>query len=318
MASKKSPRKTDEAPVHLVGNQFNNERFNKVVQKAIRSKEFKSIQEMNDFLEQFTSGRTLDELMADVEMTPEDSAQELAYQAMDAKDKRSAMRLAKKALALDPANVDANMVLIDCTAKSDEQQVDLMREALARAEKKLGRKFFSENKGYFWGMNETRPYMRARSELAFLLIELERIDEAIVECEGLLELNPNDNQGMRDVLLGLYLRQRDGKKARKLLSRYKESMFAVWCYGQLLECLLSGNTSGAERALQKAKSVNPHVLDFLAGQRKLRDSGHGAYSIGSEEEAVHCLKMLGPAFLANPKALEWIVERVLGWPRRIR
>lgn len=318
MASKKRTAKTEEPLAHLEGSQFNNERLNQIVSKVMREKDFASIEEANAFLQEFTSGSRLDDLMANVEMTPEESAQELAYQAMDANDKRSAMRLAKKALALDPANIDATMVLIDCTAKSDEQQADLMHEALRRAEKNLGPKFFSENKGYFWGMNETRPYMRARCELVFLLIELGRIGEAIVECEGMLDLNPNDNQGMRDVLLGLYLQQHDAKKARKLLSQYKESMFAVWCYGQLLESLLSGNTPGAERALQRAKSVNPHVLAFLTGQRKLRDSGRGAYSMGSEEEAVHCLKMLGPAFMANPKALEWLAERVLGWPRRIR
>ena len=282
----------------------------------MREKDFASIEEANTFLHEFTAGRRLEDIMANVEMTPEESAQELAYQAMEAQDRPSAMRLAKEALALDPANVDASMVLINCTAESDEQQVELMREALARTEKKLGARFFSENKGHFWGINETRPYMRARCELVFLLMQLERIDEAIVECEGVLDLNPNDNQGMRDVLLGLYLQQRDTKKARKLMSRYKESMFAVWCYGQLLECLLSRNTSGAERALQRAKNVNPHVADFLIGRRKLIDTGHGAYSMGSEEEAVHCLKMLGPAFLANPKALEWIAERVLGWPKR--
>ncbi|NUM52118.1 MAG: hypothetical protein HUU46_00595 [Candidatus Hydrogenedentes bacterium] len=316
MAREKNSKKAAASQGRLQGSQFNNERFNSIVAKALEKKDFKSIEEANQFLQESMAGRGLDELMGAIEMTAEESAQELAYQAMDAQDERSAIRLAKQALALDPLNVDASMVVIGCTAKTQEEKVDLIRETLERAKQKLGPKFFAENKGHFWGKIETRPYMRARCDLVYVLTELDRIDEAIVECESMLELNPNDNQGMREVLLGLYLRQRDTKKARKLMSRYKEPMFAVWCYGQLLECLLSRNISGAERALQRARSVNPHVADFLIGRRELRDSGFGSYSMGSEEEAVHCLNMLGPAFLAHPQSIEWIAARVLGWPLR--
>jgi len=43
-------------------------------------------------------------------------------------------------------------------------------------------------------------------ELAQLLRGAGRAEDAICHFEALLELNPNDNQGVRDILLGCYLR----------------------------------------------------------------------------------------------------------------
>ena len=47
--------------------------------------------------------------------------------------------------------------------------------------------------------------MRARLNLAGLLRAVGLEQDAITHFEALLELNPNDNQGVRDLLLGSYL-----------------------------------------------------------------------------------------------------------------
>src|SRR5439155_1134639 len=87
-----------------------------------------------------------------------------------------------------------------------------------------GREFQSveESKGHFWGMLEARPYMRARQQLADLLLDAGRVSEAIGHFEALLALNPNDNQGVRDILLGCYLAGDDLDGARRLLRVYDE------------------------------------------------------------------------------------------------
>jgi hypothetical protein len=43
----------------------------------------------------------------------------------------------------------------------------------------LGEEYFRDNQGYFWGLFETRPYMRAREGLAGMLWQMGRKQEAL-------------------------------------------------------------------------------------------------------------------------------------------
>lgn len=51
-------------------------------------------------------------------------------------------------------------------------------------------------------------------------------------------LNPNDNQGLRDKLLHLYLRERRIEDALKLAARYPDD-FSATCYGHVLALFMS-------------------------------------------------------------------------------
>ncbi len=123
---------------------------------------------------------------------------------MEASSKRQALTLAKQALAIDPDCVDALVILAQATTRSVEKLIEGMEAAVAAGERSLGAQYFEENKGHFWGLIETRPYMRARSVLAHLLLEKEQTDKAIAHFEAMIALNSNDNQGLRYVLLGCY------------------------------------------------------------------------------------------------------------------
>ncbi|HXY17585.1 MAG TPA: tetratricopeptide repeat protein [Gaiellaceae bacterium] len=74
---------------------------------------------------------------------------------------------------------------------------DSRSPSVAAGERALGPRIFAEGAGYFWGLVETRPYMRARAALAALLWKLGRREEALEHARELLRLNPNDNQGIR-------------------------------------------------------------------------------------------------------------------------
>src|SRR5438876_1676107 len=134
-------------------------------------------------------------------LSPQQEAQELAYRAMEAPTHKRALTLAQQARARDPDCVDALVTLAAASARSVEDLIAGLEKAVEVGERSLGAKCFEENKGHFWGMLETRPYMRARQQLADLLLDAGRVSEAIGHFEALLALNPNDNQGVRDILL---------------------------------------------------------------------------------------------------------------------
>ena len=83
------------------------------------------------------------------------------------------------------------------TEESIENACKFYKQGLEAGKKAIGEKEFNELKGHFWMAHETRPYMRAKAGLASCLFFMRRYDEAIKHYQEMLELNPNDNQGVR-------------------------------------------------------------------------------------------------------------------------
>ena len=55
-------------------------------------------------------------------------------------------------------------------------------------------------KGDFWSFIETRPYMRAKAQLTDELWAAGFAEESIKHYKDMIELNPNNNQGVRYIL----------------------------------------------------------------------------------------------------------------------
>jgi len=196
------------------------------LQKAMEGKNFANTAEANTFLQALLASGLAGSLLDNVPLSFKDEAQELAFDAMEADDDAQAMKLAKRALRKDPDCVDALVVLAEIESDSPRKLIACLQHAAAAGERSLGAKFIEENKGDFWSIIETRPYMRALEQLAGLL-RAEGINlDAIRHFENMLALNPNDNQGVRDPLLGLYLATDNLEGARNLLQRYKNDSMA--------------------------------------------------------------------------------------------
>ncbi len=187
-----------------------------------------------------------------------------------------------------------------------EDQVDYYAQGVHAGERALGSECFAQNVGHFWGITATRPYMRARFGLAESLTALGRTDEAIEHYQELLRLNPNDNQGVRYVLMPKLLATgRDVEAARLLKSSDEES--ANWAYARaLLAFRLSGRSAAASRELRQAIRVNPHVPELLCSDKPLPHPR--PYSPGSFEEAVNCAVEMQGTFQATVGALDWVAD----------
>jgi len=102
--------------------------------------------------------------------------------------------------------VDALHMLAEIESKWQRDFVIGVKKAIEAGRRDLGEEYSRENKGHFWAMIETRPFMRAMGALAESLADNEyHLDEAIAVHEEMLDLNPSDNQGIRYGLLGCYL-----------------------------------------------------------------------------------------------------------------
>ncbi len=240
------------------------------------------------------------------------TAQELAYDAMEAGDEVEAARLCRKALQVYPDCADALSMLADIECEWLKDYVEAKRRAVEAGRRSLGEDYIQQMKGWFWLELDTRPYMRALAGLADALRQWgqpEHVDEAIGIYERMLELNPNDNQGVRDPLAGCYLQRKRYGDAARLLKRYKNDWMAVSCWARVLLIYATEGEKKAAALLKKARQQNRYVEPYLTGGKRRPRTRPGYYSPGEDTGAVFCADTLWEAWKKHPEARRWLKEQ---------
>lgn len=213
-------------------------------------------------------------------------AQDLAWEAWEARNPATRVRLAREALDISPLCADAWVILAMETAKTDEEAHDFYLRGVAAGKEALGADMFEEEVGDFWGIVETRPYMRARHRLAETLWKLGRHGEAIDHLNDMLRLNPNDNQGIRYRLAGFLMTLKRDAELEKLLADYPDDGGMGWLYTAALAAFRrGGETQESTTRLRKALEINPHIPAYLTQQRKLPRKRASYLEWGGEDEA---------------------------------
>jgi hypothetical protein len=237
-----------------------------------------------------------------------DRADEVLERAFDAASPREAVRTALLALEASPLCADAYVVLAQNGRYDGHEALHLWRTGLAAAEVCL-KDSFKRYKGEFWGFIETRPYMRAKHGLAMALITLGQRREAIVHLAEMLELNPNDNQGARYVLLECYMADRKDKAAWQLMGQYPDEASAWFAWSAaLLTFRQSGAGTESAAALATALESNQHVPAFLTGKRKMPKQLPDAYQHGEADEAQLYARGAALAWAVTEGAINWLKE----------
>ncbi|WP_460021429.1 hypothetical protein [Magnetospira thiophila] len=242
---------------------------------------------------------------------PLDRAQELMFDAWECAAKRDRVALAKQALKLSELCADAWSLLAQEAAKTIIEAHGYLEKAVAAGEaavrQELGPDAFEEEEGHFWGILETRPYMRARAALAECLWDMGARDDAVAHWRDMLRLCPGDNLGIRHILGPKLLDLNQLATARALLEEYEEPDFAEWGYSYaLLQFKQGGTTSGATKALKAAIKNNPHVPAYLLGAKRLPKTMPAGYALGSKEEAVLYVINAVETWTSTKGALIWL------------
>jgi tetratricopeptide (TPR) repeat protein len=239
--------------------------------------------------------------------TPLDKAQELMYQAFGTPDPEERARLAKQALDLCPDCADAYVLLAEHT-KSRKEALELFEKGVAAGERALGPKAFQEDVGHFWGLLETRPYMRAREGLASKLWTMGRRDEAIKHLQDMLRLNPGDNQGVRYTLAGWLLAEGRDEELARLLKEYDEGS-ANWAYTKALVAFRqNGDTPETRKLLKVAQKANKYIPAYLLGRKPLPQERPSYYSPGDQNEAVFYVGSALSGWKETRGATAWLKE----------
>jgi len=232
-------------------------------------------------------------------------AQDLIYEAWESPPRR-ALALANEALEVSEDCADAYCILAR-GARSLDEATQFYRQGVVAGERAIGAQAFEEDVGHFWGLLETRPYMRARAGLAASLWMAGGEAEAVGHYRDMLRLNPGDNQGLRYVLLGCLLQMEAWDEAEKLYAGYEDDAMATWSYSRaLLDFQRQGDTPAARDALSQAVSANAHVPAYLLGEKEVPSVLPTYHGFGDENEAIHYVADHEPAWMMVPGALPWL------------
>ena len=286
------------------------EKILKELTKHLDSLEIESEEELNKETQKFLEKLNKDEI--NFEDTPEYESDELLEEAFEADTEKEARNLAKKALEVYPDNIDAQVFL----ANMEKNPVNRLKQldwAIEKARKILEEKnFFEEdNIGHFWGIIETRPYMRARHSRLEELMMMGRYKEAVKESEELLRLCENDNLGVRSVLIGLYCYFEEFDKCEKLHKQYKEDYTISMLLPTAIMYYKKSDYKKAEKMLKEIDEINPFIAEYFVGEVDFDSEDNPEYySIGSEEEAYITFKENFYLIASVPSFTQFVVEKL--------
>lgn len=282
------------------------------LRKLMEKQEFASVEDANAYLQNLlrSTGGVIPHPEPE---TPLERAEEVANAAELASTRAARAKLARQALSLSPDCASALLVLVE-DEDHPVKKLALLEQAVAAGYRAIGPESFVEyeREGAFWGMIETRPYMRAASQWAELVWVMGNRRGAITEFQRLLKLNPGDNQGLR-YMLAFCLLEEQTESARAtldgLLAAYPDDAACSWDYSRaLLAFQRHGPSPKSNAALKHAIKANRFVPAYLLGDKDLPDEMPSHIGFGDQSEAVDYVGFAVNAWAQTPGAIAWLSQ----------
>lgn len=273
-----------------------NNKLNNMLNEFLENSDIENEEDIQKYLDEFIVKYNNDDI--EYENTPLDDAYDLLEKASNAKTKKEAISLAKKAYNTSSACFDAKLFLFDLeenTVKANK----ILDDSLAFEKKRLETDGFfdDDNIGHFYGIYETRPYIRGLYIKARTLSEAGKYKKAVEVCKEILRLNNKDNTGARYMLMALYALLEEEKSMLDLYKRYKEEHLEMLFPIFVLYYKKEDNTK-AKKYLDKINKANKNFVKFYKGNIKLEDNIiPGCYFKGEASEVF--MYMEDYAFLAD-------------------
>lgn len=270
-----------------------------------------------DFDETFNEFVMFKGLMPELNKTEDDAENVYDYLelAQYATSKKKALQYAKKALELEPNNLDAEVMVAELSTSSVEKLLDKYESLLEKEAKKLEQESYFEDIGDFWVIFETRPYMRLYYSYVQSLIDCGRIKSAVKHSSEMLRLCKNDNLGIRYRLMNLYTYLEDEESAIELFNRYEQEDSAMFLIPLSILYYKQGDLKKSAKYLKELKNTNKDTLEFFKGlssgdmefMEKGNLYGYAPYTIGELIEEFNENLLL---FLSSKTYFDWAFKKL--------
>ena len=266
-----------------------NNKLNNMINEFLANTDAKNEDELNEQLQKFIKKYNAGEV--DYTNTILDDAYELLEMAENTKSKRQAIKYAKEAYEMYPDCFDA--LLFQVHLEDDPlKRMELLDEGLEfEKDRLIDEKYFDkDNIGHFYGIFETRPYIRGLYAKADYLILDGKIKQARDICKEILKLNENDNTGARYLLMAIYAYLEEENDMLELYKRYPEEDLEM-LFPLFILYYKQGNDKKAKEYLDRINKANPHFIKFFKGtMEENNDIPYRYYAKGDSSEVIMYFK----------------------------
>ena len=285
-------------------------KFNNMLQEFLKNNNVENIDEANEKLQEFIKMYNDGEI--EYENTPLDDAYEILEEAQNAKTEKEAIKLAKKAYEKSKECFDA--ILFQCDLEENGiKRMKLLDDGLEFEKNRLTKEkyFDKENIGHFYGIFETRPYIRGLVIKAEYLLQEGKLSQAKNICKEVLRLNENDNMGARYLLMAIYATLEEENDMLKLYKKYPEEdlemIFPLFALYYKL-----GNDKKAKEYLNRVDKCNSNFVKFFNGTiKKSKKVEPGCYSRGDSSEIFMYLDRYDYLLITMPKLHEYVIDNLM-------
>ncbi len=260
-------------------------KLNNMINDFLANTDAKDGEELNEKLQEFIKKYNDGEI--EYENTKLDDAYELLEKAENAKSKTQAIKYAKEAYKMCSDCFDAILFQVDLEDnplkrwKLLEEGLEFERDRLEKQEY-----FNKDNIGHFYGLFETRPYIRGLYAKANYLILDGKIKQARDVCKEILKLNENDNTGARYLLMAIYAYLEEENDMLKLYKKYTEENLEM-LFPLFILYYKQGNDKKAKEYLDRINKANPDFIKFFKGTMKEnKNVPEGYFSVGDSSEVI--------------------------------
>ena len=269
------------------------EKLFKELNKYLEDKDCQSEEEMNALIEQFIQQHNAN--LTFKETTPEnaETADDYLELAESAKTKKKKLEFAQKALESDADCLDAEVMILELTSKVDDDSI-----------------------GDFWGILETRPYMRLLYKLVTALKECGMYRKASEICQEMLRLCSNDNLGIRYTLMHLYAHLEDEAGANILREQFADDNSSQMLLPLSVLYYKTGDADKALDYLKQLRKLNKDTYKFFKAGVKdqledlMLNMNHYSYRPNTADELVVAFSNNPYLYVSTPGYIEWALRKL--------
>jgi len=162
-----------------------------------------------------------------------------------------------------------------------------------------------------WGVLENRPFLRCTHALALCFFDGGNLAKGIELFEFIISVNPNDNQGIRAVLVEGYLKTGNYRAVLDICNKYKGDITVELTYGGPYALYKLGDKGKATLLLRQAIGFSPKVAKELLKKRHTPPKSlyPDRYTVGGDDEAFYYWERSGILW-EDPEMKQWLAQNV--------
>jgi len=212
-----------------------------------------------------------------------------AYEAQEDGDMETAEAMLREGLEDHPEYLDGWLLLANLYFDMDqpEKRLKVTQHAVEVLQDLLPDDFDPTNCKLPWDHDGSAILLRMLYTHACALADMNEYEAALHILEDLLLLDPEDNQGSRYLLPGIYLELDSAHKIIELRTKFPEDCGADLLWNLPLAYLQMGQQNQAVEAIRNAQELSPRVgSELLRKEHKApRSLPIDGIEVGSEHEA---------------------------------